>query len=194
MALARNGITYTHNPFDMERFQKIQEIAAEMAAAYTDADFKMIHGLFDGQVGYLTPKVDVRGVVFQNGKLLLVQEHADGDRWTLPGGWADVNDSPSQAVEREVLEEAGFEVRATKLLMLYDRNKHGHTPAAFHIYKLFFRCDLIGGTARSSIETGRVAFFGEDEIPPLSLGRTTPEQIVRIFIHYRNPDLPTDFD
>ena len=193
-ALARNGIAYTQNHFDRERFLEIQNIAAEITAKYTDVDFETIRDVYDDQAGYMTPKIDVRGVVFNEGKILLVQERADHCRWTLPGGWADVQDSPSHAVEREVYEEAGFVVHTTKLLMLHDRNKHGHTPSLFHIYKLFFRCEMVGGAATSSIETAEIAFFAEDEIPPLSLGRTTPEQIGRIFEHYRNPGLPTDFD
>jgi len=194
LALARNGIAYTENKFDLERFERIQAIAAEIAAVYTETDFIKMRDLFESQTGYMTPKVDVRGVVFKDDKLLLVQEVADQYRWTLPGGWVDVQDPPSKAVEREVFEESGYIVRAIKLLMLHDRNMHGHSPSLFHIYKLFFLCDLVGGAAKSSVETAEISFFGEDEIPPLSLGRTTPEQVKRIFEYYRNPDLPTDFD
>jgi ADP-ribose pyrophosphatase YjhB (NUDIX family) len=137
----------------------------------------------------------VRGVVFKDSKILLVKEVADYGRWTLPGGWADVNETPSQAVVKEVLEESGFETQAVKLLAVYDREKQGHIPPLpFHIYKLFFLCEIIGGSAYAHGETSAVAFFGEHEIPELSIARVNEKQLRWIFQHARNPEQPTDFD
>lgn len=193
-ALSQSGLTYSENPFEIERYEKIREIAAEMMAAGSDADPERIRALFAEERGYATPKVDGRGVVFRDGKILLVREVRDGG-WTLPGGFADVGDSPSEAVVREVLEESGYIVRAVKLLALWDRTRHGHVPPRpFHLYKVFLRCEIVGGAPQDSHETAEPGFFGEDEIPPLSLGRTTPRQIARLFEHYRDPTLPTDFD
>jgi ADP-ribose pyrophosphatase YjhB (NUDIX family) len=135
----------------------------------------------------------VRGVVFRDWKILLVRERSDG-LWTLPGGWADVGDSPADAVVREVREESGFETRATKRLALLDRNRHGHPPHVNHIDKLFIRCEIIGGSPTTSHEIQGVGFFGEDEIPDLSRTRIMPSQIARMFEHDRQPDLPADFD
>jgi ADP-ribose pyrophosphatase YjhB (NUDIX family) len=152
-----------------------------------------VRNLFAGQVGHATPKVDVRAVVFRDDAILLVRERAEG-RWTLPGGWADINESPSEAVVREAYEESGYRIRAVKLLALYDRNKHAHPPYPFHAYKLFFQCELVGGAPVQSVETDSIGFFREDELPELSLMRVTPAQIARCFEHYRHPDWPTDFD
>jgi ADP-ribose pyrophosphatase YjhB (NUDIX family) len=163
----------------------------------TGADTEMGEALdlFAQARGYETPKVDVRGVVFNESRILLVRELLDGGRWTLPGGWADVNDRPSEAVEREVWEESGYQVRAAKLLAVYDRRLHGHRPPhPYGIYKLFFRCQLLGGAPKRSIETDEAQFFASDEIPDLSLARTTPEEIARFFEHASHPDWPTDFD
>ena len=194
-SLAQAGLTYSESPFDHERYDQVLAIAADMAAAHADADTAEVHRLFVEAEGYETPKVDVRGVVFQDGRVLLVRELLDGGRWTLPGGWADVNDRPSEAVEREVREESGYRVRATKVLAVYDRRLHGHTPPhLWGIYKLFFACELLGGEPSASVETAGAAFFAEDSIPELSLARVTPEEIVRLFEHFRHPDLPTDFD
>jgi ADP-ribose pyrophosphatase YjhB (NUDIX family) len=192
-ALAQTGLTFAENPYDIERYTAIRTIAAEMIAHRTDAGTSRVLDLFASDAGYATPKVDVRGVVFQDGKILLVQERSDG-LWTLPGGWADVGDSPADAVVREVREEAGFETRATKLLALLDRNRHGHPPHVNHIYKIFIRCEIIGGSPTTSHEIQSVGFFGEDEIPALSRTRIMPSQIARMFEHYRQPDLPADFD
>ncbi len=192
-ALAQSGLTYSPNPFDVQRYQAIREIAAEMISAYAEIDLKIVHDLYEAQSGYTTPKVDVRGVVFKNDQILLVRELSDGG-FTLPGGWVDVNESPSSAVEREVWEETGYEVKAKKLLALYDRNKHGHPAYIFHIYKVFILCDLIGGQPAGSIETGEANFYSEDQIPPLSIARTTVEEIARFYEHHRHPDMPTDFD
>lgn len=197
-AIAQTGLTFTKNPFEVERYELVREIAAEMMAAHSEMSTQPIRDLFADQAGYATPKVDVRGVVFrraadQEAEILLVKERRDG-RWTLPGGWADVNDSPAEATEREVFEESGYRARAIKLLACYDRNKHDHPPHAFHIYKLFFLCDLVGGAPATSTETEGVGFFTEDTIPPLSLPRVTPAQIARFFEHYRHPGWATDFD
>ena len=147
------------------------------------------------EFGYATPKVDVRGVVFNGSKILLVKEVADNGRWTLPGGWADVNETPSQAVVKEVLEESGFETQAVKLLAVYDREKQGHIPPLpFHIYKLFFLCEIIGGCAQANGETSEVAFFGSHEIPELSKSRVNEKQLRRFFQHEKNLNQPTDFD
>jgi ADP-ribose pyrophosphatase YjhB (NUDIX family) len=192
-ALAQDGLAYTHNPFDAERFRQVIDVAAEIIASNSDAGLPAIQNLFDAQSGYMTPKVDIRGVVFKDEQVLLVKELADG-LWTLPGGWVDINEPPSHAVEREVFEESGYEVKAKRLMALYDRNKHGHPAYIFHLYKVYIQCDLVGGHAQDSIETEGACFYPEDAIPPLSIGRTTPQVLRRLFELYRNPDLPADFD
>ncbi len=192
-AIAQSGLYYTQNPFEIERYEAVREIAVEIMAAHSDASPESLRALFAHEEGHATPKVDVRGAVFRDDTILLVRERVDG-RWTLPGGWVDVGESPSEAVEREVFEESGYRTRAVKLLAVYDRNKHDHPPHPFHIYKLFFLCELTGGDPSPSAETDGVAFFPEDALPELSMGRVTPEQIRRLFEHYRHPDWPADFD
>lgn len=193
-ALAQNGLTYSESQYEIERYEQIRDVAAEMMAVGFDLETKAVIDLFSQEQGYATPKVDVRGAVFRDDKILLVKEKTD-DAWTLPGGWADPCQSPSEAVVREVFEESGFEVRVQKLAAVYDRSKHPHRPLMpFHLYKLFFLCEITGGKARQSHETTGVDFFAEDEIPPLSISRTLPFQIARMFAHHRNPGLLTDFD
>jgi ADP-ribose pyrophosphatase YjhB (NUDIX family) len=193
-AIAQTGLEFATSPYDVERYNQLREIAAEMTAAQFDLEPVHIRRFFAAETGYATPKVDVRGVVFRNDKLLLVRESCEA-KWTLPGGWGDVGSSPAENAVREVLEESGFEVRAQKLLAVFDRSKHPHEPPfPFHIYKMFFLCELLGGTARLSSETDGVDFFSEDALPDLSISRTTPGQIHRMFEHHRNPNLPTDFD
>ena len=193
-AIAQTGLTYSKDVFDSERYESLREIAAEMMAfASNEYDTTHFTKVFSMDVGYATPKVDVRAVVFRNDQLLLVKEKEDGC-WTLPGGWADIGDSPSSAVVREVKEESGFEVKATKLLALLDRNLHGHPPIPFHAYKLFFQCELLGGVAQGSKETDEVGFFSKGSIPPLSLTRVTTVQIAQMFLHKVHPEWPTQFD
>ena len=193
-ALAQNGLTYSQSQYEIERYEQIREIAAQMMSAGSDLDTRTLIELFSREQGYATPKVDVRGAVIRDDRILLVKEKVD-DAWTLPGGWSDPCQSPSEAVAREVFEESGFEVRVTKLAAVYDRGKHPHLPAMpFHVYKLFFLCEITGGTATESHETTGVGFFAEDNIPELSVSRTLPFQITRMFEHHRNPALPTDFD
>ncbi len=127
MAIAQNGLTYAENHFDKERYEQVRQVAAEMMAEQSETDYRKVLDLFSGEVGYATPKVDVRGVVFREDHILLVKEREDG-RWTLPGGWADVNESPKEAVVREVTEESGYQTRAGKLLAVWDRAILQHTP------------------------------------------------------------------
>lgn len=194
-ALAQNGLTYSESEYEIERYRQIRRIAAEMMSAGFELETKAVIDLFAQEQGYATPKVDVRGAVFRDDRLLLVREKIDGG-WTLPGGWADPCQSPSEAVVREVFEESGFEVRVTKLAAVYDRSRHPHQPPMpFHLYKLFFLCEITGGAAKESYETTGVAFFAEHELPQqLSISRTLPFQLARMFAHRRNPALPTDFD
>lgn len=192
-SIAQSGLFYSNNEFEIERYKLVMEIAEEMISMKTGFDKEEIHKLFMSEAGHSTPKVDVRGVVFKDDKILLVKEKVDG-KWTVPGGWADVGSTPSENAEREVFEESGFRVKAKKVLAVYDRNKQGHTPYIFHLYKIFFLCELIGGEAKTSFETDDVGFFGLDELPELSTGRITRKQIERFFEHYKNPNLPADFD
>ncbi len=193
-ALSQDGLHYSENVFDIQRFNRISEIAAEIMASNSGTDFSFIKDLFKMQEGHATPKVDVRGVIFKDAKILLVREKSDGG-WTLPGGWADPNETPSSTVEREVLEESGFNVKVSKILAVLDRVKQGHVPPyPFHVYKLFFLCNLIGGRKQTSIETDEVDFFDEENIPHLSKARVTKKQIARFFYMQKNPDLPADFD
>ncbi len=191
-ALAKTGLHYANNHYDEERYQQLLDIAADMLANAAESSASQVKLILRSDDGYITPKVDVRGAVFRDDKVLLVREAVDG-RWTLPGGWADIGDAPSQAVEREIREESGYEAKAVKVLALEDR-KVRHPPSLNEVYKVAFLCELVGGAARTSAETTAVAWYGEDELPPLSQGRVTAEQIGRWFQHWRQPDLPTEFD
>jgi ADP-ribose pyrophosphatase YjhB (NUDIX family) len=192
-SIAQAGLTYTQNPFDIERYHRLQAIASEIISAHAPLEPAQMLSILEGERGYATPKLDVRGVVFNEGRILLVKELADGG-WTLPGGWVDLNESPRRAAEREVWEESGYTVKAVRLLGVYDRNLHGFPVEFFHAYKLFVLCELVGGAAATSIETGGAEFYARDQIPPLSIARVTPELIDRMFEHHAHPEWDTDLD
>jgi ADP-ribose pyrophosphatase YjhB (NUDIX family) len=194
-SIAQMGLTYSEGVFDRERYEQIRHIAAAIIAAGSDQPLDTVIDLLKNEPGPNTPKVDVRGVVFRDDAILMVRETLDNNRWTLPGGWADVNETPAQAVAREVWEESGFRTRAVKLLALYDKQRHDHPPGLIYVYKVFFLCEITGGEAQGSIETSEVAFFREADLPDdLSRGRISRRQLHRFFEHRRNPHLPTDFD
>jgi ADP-ribose pyrophosphatase YjhB (NUDIX family) len=193
-AIAQTGLAYDPNVYDRERYEAVARVAVELLAAGSGAPVETVARLFVREGGYATPKVDVRGVVFLGDALLLVRERSDG-LWTLPGGWADVNETPSEAVEREVREESGYSTRATKLLAAYDRDAQGHPPMQYSVYKLLFLCEPLGDPEPlTGHEVGEVGFYREGEEPPLSLSRVTPAQLRRVWEHRRRPDLPADFD
>lgn len=195
-AIAQTGLAYAKDQYDVERYRRVGQIASEMmSACSTSISSARLVDIFSCEVGYATPKIDVRAAVFSRDALLFVKERSDG-AWTLPGGWADVGDSPSVAAVREVKEESGYDVVARKLAAVYDRDhpRHGHPPMAYHVYKLFFLCELVGGAAKTSVETQEVAFFGEDRLPNLSVPRVTAGEIAHLFGHHRHPEWPTSFD
>lgn len=194
-AAAQTGLAFAANPYEIARYEALQELAARMMAEASGANYDVVHSAFSAQKGYATPKVDVRAAVFRDNDVLLVGENSDGGRWTLPGGWADVNSSPSDNAIREMREEAGFVVKTTKLVGVWDRDKRGHTqPYPFHIYKLFFLCEMVGTCEKSNLETGEPRWFPVDALPELSLDRTQPWHIERLYAHYRDPALATEFD
>jgi ADP-ribose pyrophosphatase YjhB (NUDIX family) len=194
-AIAQNGLAFTKDEFDRERFQQLQSLVSQILTSELSITPGQLAGIWQGEEGYATPKVDVRGGVFKQDTVLMVRERSDG-RWTLPGGWVDVGDGPAFAVEREIREESGYLAKAIKLAAVFDRSnpKHGHPPTILHIYKLFFICELTGGTATLSNETDGVEFFPVSQLPPLSSGRATQSQIERLYQHHLNRNLPTDFD
>jgi ADP-ribose pyrophosphatase YjhB (NUDIX family) len=191
-SLSQAGLAYSKNPFDIARYKRLQEITAEMIASETELAEQSILMSFSMQAGYATPKIDVRAAVVKDGKILMVQEAADG-RWAMPGGWADLGNAPASVAEREVMEESGFKVRAEKVIAVVDANRI--QPLEFyHAYKIIFLCTLLGGEARPSTETLAVDFFSPNQLPPLSIYRTNESMLAEVFAHIQHPDRPAAFD
>ena len=191
-SLSQSGITYSGNPYDIERYKRLQEITAEIIASQSEIPKEAVLDSFSMQAGYITPKVDVRGAVVRDGKILLIQEKADG-KWAMPGGWADLGNTPASVAEREVWEESGFRVRAEKVVAVIDANRI--EPMEFyHAYKIIFLCELLGGEPRTSHETLAVDFFDLDHLPPLSFYRTNEQMLQEVFAHVEDPSRLTAFD
>ena len=191
-SISQSGLTYCKNEYDLDRYRRLQEMSAEMISSETGLQKESIMQAFSMQAGYATPKVDVRGAVFRDGKILLVQERADNN-WAMPGGWADIGDLPSAMVEREVLEESGLQVRAAKVIALYDANRV-EPMEFFHAYKIIFLCELLGGELCTSFETLAVDFFDPAQLPPLSIERTNQQMIDEALAHIHDSNRPTFFD
>ena len=197
--ISQNGLAYAKDRYDVARYEEIAEIAFEIMALGSETELSRVRSLFAYETGHATPKVDVRAAAFRDTErgpeVLLVRERRDG-AWTLPGGWADVGETPSEAVRREVLEESGFEVQITRLLAVYDKRVHSHPPQPHYIYKLFFEAKIVGSSSPTGdgLETDAVGFFAPDALPPLSLDRTLPSQVVRMFELHAAPGAAADFD
>jgi ADP-ribose pyrophosphatase YjhB (NUDIX family) len=186
-SIAQAGLAYAENKYDLDRYRQLRDISVRIMNEYTGAPIKKIYHLFANEEGYQTPKVDVRAVVFRSGKILMVRESID-DLWALSGGWADVGYSPFEVAAKEVLEEAGIEVKPKRLLAVFDKMKHPHPPDRYHVYKLFILCDDSGKEVRPGMETTDAAWFDRNTIPPLSLLRITKEQIQHMFDFYDTPE------
>lgn len=185
--IAQTGLAYTKDVYDKERYEQLRALSLEIMGQYTDVESGKLANLFAGEYGYATPKVDIRGVVVKDGRMLMVREKEEGE-WSLPGGWADLLLSPSEIAVKEVKEESGYEVKALRLLAVMDNHKH-NPPAPYHAYKMFVHCEITGGTAQEGIETSGVQFFGENELPQLSRNRNTEEQVRLMFELLRSPEL-----
>lgn len=192
-ALSQSGITFSKDVYDMERYEELRSISAEIMAEHTELEMQKIKDLFTNEIGYQTPKVDVRGVVFKDNQILMVRENIDG-RWSLPGGFCDIGLSPSENIVKEVKEESGYDVIPTKLLALLDKNKHPHPPEPYHYYKLFIQCEIIGGSPTAGIETNSIQFFSATNLPTLSIDRNTESQLITLFEFLENPTKETIFD
>lgn len=186
-SIAQAGLTYSENPYDINRYEQIQQLATEILHHYTDMNMDKIKGLIKSEKGYLTPKVDVRGVVFRDERILMAREKIDG-YWSVPGGWADVGLTPFEVAEKEVREETGLIVKAVRLLAVLDKKRHNHPPDLYHVYKLFIRCQETGGVLTGGLETSDADFFRLDNLPPLSKNRITKEQIRLLFMYMKDPD------
>jgi ADP-ribose pyrophosphatase YjhB (NUDIX family) len=191
-SLSQAGLAYSVNEYDLDRYKRLQEISAEILSSYSDLHVDEVIKNLSMQSGYATPKVDVRGAVFRDGKILLVREKADG-RWAMPGGWGDIGDAPAAMVAREVWEESGFTVRVEKLIAVFDGNRL--EPLEFyHAYKLVFLCSILSGEATPSMETLEVGFFDRDQLPPLSETRTNNRILDEVFAHHENMARITYFE
>lgn len=191
-SMSQAGLTYSQNEFDIERYKRLQEITAEMIESQSGLSKESVLESFSMQAGYATPKIDVRGAVVHEGKILLIQERMDG-RWAMPGGWADLGNAPASVAEREVWEESGYHVKAEKVVAVIDANRI--EPMEFyHAFKIIFLCTLIGGEPRVSHETMAVDFFDLNDLPPLSLYRTDESMLREVFAHIQDPNRRTAFD
>lgn len=191
-SLSQAGLTYSQNEFDIARYKRLQGITAEMIESQSGMSTNSVLESFSMQAGYITPKIDVRGAVVHEGKILLVQERSD-ERWAMPGGWADLGNAPASVAEREVWEESGYRVKAEKVVAVLDANRI--EPMEFyHAYKIIFLCRLLGGEPQTSYETLAVDFFDPNELPPLSLFRTNETMLQEVFAQVQDPLRPTAFD
>ena len=194
-AMAQTGLNFSEDQFDRERYMRLRELAAKLLASQSNLSPQDVLEWSKAEFGYATPKVDVRAFVLSEEKVLLIRENADGGRWTLPGGWADVNESPSESVVREVEEESGYIVEPKLLLAVFDRSKQGHLPAfPYHIYKMFFHCEIIGGAPRLTSESSESRFFAIDSLPELSESRVLPHQIREFYAAIQRQDTKTKYD
>jgi len=195
-ALAQDGLTFAAGDYDLDRYRQVSQLAAELLAVLSGRPAAELALELGRDSGYATPKIDVRGAVFDDReRVLLMREKIDG-RWSMPGGWADPGDAPSAAVTREVLEETGYPSSAVKLIACWDRELQDNPPPLpVHVYKLFFLCRR-DGPARppQPLETLDVGWFGLDALPPLSLSRVSHRQLARALAHHRDPSLATEFD
>lgn len=192
-SLAQIGLAYTDDAYDVERYTRLREIAAEILAQKSDLNLETVKNLFCSETGYQTPKIDTRAAVFENGKILLV--HENNGTWSLPGGWCDVLESVKSNTLKELKEETGLDAQAVKLIAVQDRNKHNKPVYAYGVCKIFVLCNVIGGKFEENIETTEIKYFSLDELPDhLAEEKVNKEQIKMCFEAYNDENWQTQFD
>jgi ADP-ribose pyrophosphatase YjhB (NUDIX family) len=179
-SIAQAGLTFSENRYDLDRYEQLRKLSVEIMHEHTGISHEKLTGLFAGETGYQTPKVDIRSAVFNDDGILLVREKVDG-AWSMPGGWADVNSSPSESATRECLEEAGAIVKPRRIIAVHLASKQNNPLNPYTIYKIFFECELIKTSFKENTETLEAGFFQLNALPPLSTDRTTEAQIRMCF-------------
>ena len=190
-SLAQAGLFYGHDKYDKERYQRIREISTEMMLMRADVPTEKIKGLFCGDEGYQTPKVDTRAAIFRNGQILLVCEKG---KWSMPGGWCEFNLSPADNIVKETKEEAGLDVFVNMVIAVQDRDKHNLPPYAYDVVKIFYLCEVLGGEFAENIETSESRYFSKEELPPLAEEKCNEEQIQMCFEAYQSNNWTVVFD
>lgn len=192
-SIAQTGLAFTKDKYDKERYEELRDLSIQILNNITEIDSEKLEFVFNRDVGYQTPKVGVRAIIFKDDKILLVKEIMD-NKWSPPGGYADNGMLPSEIAINEVKEESGFDVKPIRILGLIDYNKHQNRPFPFDIYQLFMECEIVGGAAKIGLETSDVGFFDIDNLPELSVRRVTKEQILKMYELYKNRNLEPIFD
>ena len=192
-SIAQTGLAFTKDEFDRERYNELLDLSILILSNITEIDHRKLEFVFNRDMGYQTPKVSVRAVVFRDEKILLVKEKMDG-KWSLPGGYADTGMSPGEIAVNEVKEESGFDVKPLRILGLIDYNRYQQQPFPFDVYQLFMECEIIGGEAKTGIETSDVGFFDKDNLPELSTRRVTKDQVIKMFELHHDKTLEPIFD
>lgn len=191
--LAQSGLAYTTNVYDIERYERLREISAEMIEEKSNINLEKVKDLFCKETGYQTPKIDTRAAIFKDNKILLV--HENNGTWSLPGGWCDVLESVKSNTIKEVKEEAGLDVKATKIIAVQDRNKHNRPIYAYGICKIFVMCEIIGGEFKENIETTEMKYFALDELPEnFANEKCTKEQVEMCFRAKDDENWKVQFD
>ncbi len=184
--IAHLGLTYSSNEYDLGRYQELEQISLEMMAMVTGQPMEILSTYFQSKKEYITPKVDIRVVIFnEQQEILLVKEKADG-KWSLPGGWADIGLSPTEVAVKEALEETGFTVKPKKLLAILDKRCHPHPPQLDYVYKVFIQCEISSGVYNAAFDILDIGFFAQNSIPELSTDRVLPSQIDLMFEYLNN--------
>jgi ADP-ribose pyrophosphatase YjhB (NUDIX family) len=193
-AIAQAGIAYPTTPYDLERYEAIRVLSIKLLQELTDEPYEKILRVFASETGYQTPKVDIRAVLFRGeNEILLVKEKIDHERWTLPGGWADVGYTPYEVAAKETQEETGLLVKPVRLLALLDKRKHPHPPQPWYVYKVFIQCEIVGGKLiQDTPETAGARWFSMEQLPSIELStdRVTASQLKALFEFAKNPGLP----
>jgi ADP-ribose pyrophosphatase YjhB (NUDIX family) len=176
-SLADTGLLYCKNEYDLERYHELQEIAMRLLNGFSGKSFEDLQFMFPKAVDYPTAKVDIRGILFSHDKKVLLAKESADNKWSLPGGWADIGYTPKETVVKEFKEETGLEVIPERLLAVFDKKMHPHPPQPFYVYKMVFYCKAVTTEINKGFDVLDVQYFDVDNLPELSEDRILKSQI-----------------
>ena len=193
-AISETGLVYATDPYARERYEELKQISLKLMAHMADSSIEVLQDFFMPEKDYPTPKVDVRGFVLNDkDEILMAKESVDG-KWTIPGGWADIGNTPSEIAVKEIQEETGMETEAVRLLAVYDKQVHPHPPEPYYIYKLIFLCRIVGGELKAGFDMLGADFFSLDNLPELSTDRILEDQLKHLFKLTKSMEYEVYFD
>jgi ADP-ribose pyrophosphatase YjhB (NUDIX family) len=167
--IAQNGLIYCNNEHDRLKYSRLLEIAIAQYSELLDLDIEIIRDLFLKNTGIITPKVGVNAAVFKEGKLLICLRK-DDNCWEVPGGWAELSESPRNTIIRELMEETSLNIKPEQVIEVFSR-KPGDFGQPFTSFHILYFAKYVSGEFLESNETKDFQWITKEDLETIKWHR-----------------------